>query len=225
MDEMREGMYTVSQKAIELEKEKNERLKRKALEDKAREAAGAAPTPVRRKREEPQGERSDTGGENTDADIDYWPGSEVPTSKKTKKTTTFDNLLETKEYRTTAADREERMRQRAETGQTATTPDSTQHEAPDDEEETEESLEKRKLEQDIEKQQKDLKKLERKKQQEEIMSVRQKAKAFQDVITSSKWQSEKNAPKIVSAEKRKKSAGFHFKAGQARGGGSRGRGA
>ena len=33
----------ISQKAIELEKEKNERLKRKAQEDKAREAAGVAP--------------------------------------------------------------------------------------------------------------------------------------------------------------------------------------
>ena len=45
-DEMREGMYTVSQKAIDLEKEKNERLKRKAIEDKAREEAGVAPTLV-----------------------------------------------------------------------------------------------------------------------------------------------------------------------------------
>ena len=31
-------MYTVSQTAMQLEKEKNERLKRKALEEKAREA-------------------------------------------------------------------------------------------------------------------------------------------------------------------------------------------
>ena len=104
-------MYTVSQKAIELEKEKNERLKRKAMEDKAREEAGVAPTPVRRKKNEAQGERSDTGGENTDADIDYWPETEVPTSKKTRKMTSFESVLEAKEYRTTAADREERMRQ------------------------------------------------------------------------------------------------------------------
>ena len=103
------------------------------------------------------------------------------------------------------------MRQRAETDQTAPIPDLTQHKAPDDKKETEESLEKKKLEQEIEKQQKELKKLERKKQQEEIMSVRQKAKAFQDVITSGKWQSEKNVPKIVSAEKGKKSTGFTSK--------------
>ena len=137
----------------------------------------------------------------------------MSTSKKTRKTTTFDSLLETKEYRTTAADREERMRQRAEADQATPTPtpDSTQNEAPEDEEEKEESLEKQQLEQDIEKQQKELKKLEKKKQQEEIMSVRQKAKAFQDVITSRKWQSEKNTPKIVSAEKRKKSTGFTSK--------------
>ena len=202
-------MFTVSQKAIELEKEKNERLKRKAMEDKAREEAGVAPTPMRRKREEAQGEHSDTGGKNTDVDVYYWPEDEVPTSKKTKKTTTFESVLEAKEYRTTAVDQEECMRQRAET-EAAPTPDSTQQEGPD-KEETEENVEKKKLEQEIESQQKELKKMERKKQQAEAMSVRQKAKAFQDVITSGKWQSEKNVPKIVSAEKRKKSAGFTSK--------------
>ena len=207
-DEMREGMYTVSQKAIELEKDKNERLKRKAQEEKARAEAGVAPLPVRRKREETQGERSDTGGENTDADFDYWPDSETSTTKKTKRTTTFDSLLDTKEYRTTAADREERMRQRAEAEGTPI-PDSTQHVTPEEEEEeTEESLERKRLEKDIEKQQKELKKLERKKQQEEVMTVKQKAKAFQEVILGGKWQSGKNTPKIVSAEKRKKSTGF-----------------
>ena len=204
-------MYTVSKTAMELEKEKNERLKRKAQEDKARETAGVAPATVKRKRDEPQSECSDTGGENTDADIDYFPESEVTTSKKPRKTTSFQSLVETKEYRTTAADREERMRQRAETGESAPIPDSTQHETPGDEKETEESLEKKKLERDIEKQQKELKKLERKKQQQEELSAKQKAKAFQDIIVSGKWSSEKKVPKIVSAEKRKKSAGFTSK--------------
>ena len=103
------------------------------------------------------------------------------------------------------------MRQRAETEQSALDPDSTQQEIQGDEQDGAESGEKKKLEQDIEKQQKELKKLERKKQQEEIMTVKQKAKAFQDVITRGKWTSEKNEPKIVSAEKRKKSAGFTSK--------------
>ena len=120
-------------------------------------------------------------------------------------------MVDTKEYRTTAADRGERMRQRAEADQAAPTPDSTQQEAPEDEEETEESLEKKKLEQDIEKQQKELKKLERKKQQEEVMTVKQKVKAFQEVILGGRWQSEKNTPRIVSAEKRKKLTGFTSK--------------
>ena len=195
---------------MQLEKDKNERLKRKAMEEKARETAGVAPAAVKKKKDEPQDERSDTG-DNTDADIDYFPESEVSTTKKTRKIPSFESLLETKEYRTTAADREERMRQRAETDQPAPTPDSTQHDTPGDDEDKEEDLEKKKLEQDIEKQQKELKKLERKKKQEEIMTVKQKAKAFQDVITSRKWSSDKNEPKIVSAEKRKKSAGFMLK--------------
>ena len=209
-------MYTVSQKAIELEKERNERLKRKAEEEKEREAAGVAPTPVKKRKDEPQGERSDTGGGNTDADIDYYPEAESSTSKKTRKTTSLVSLFETKEYRTTAADRGERMRQRAEveTSETTPTPDSTQREVPEEEageKESEEMLERKKLERDIEKQQKELKKLEKKKKQEEEMSSKQKAKAFQDVITAGKWQEEKKIPKIVSAERRKKSTGFTSK--------------
>ena len=43
------------------------------------------------------------------------------------------------------------------------------------------------------------------------MSSKQKAKAFQDVITAGKWQEEKKIPKIVSAERRKKSTGFTSK--------------
>ena len=209
-------MYTVSQKAIELEKERNERLKRKAEEEKEREAAGVAPTPVKKRKDEPQGERSDTGGEKTDADIDYYPEAESSTSKKTRKTTSLVSLFETKEYRTTAADRGERMRQRAEveTSETTPTPHSTQREVPEEEageKESEEMLERKKLERDIEKQQKELKKLEKKKKQEEEMSSKQKAKAFQDVITAGKWQEEKKIPKIVSAERRKKSTGFTSK--------------
>ena len=135
----------------------------------------------------------------------------MSTAKKPSKTISLQSLVEMKEYRTTAADREERMRQRAESGEPAPTPDSTQPETLGDEEESEESLEKKKLERDIEKQQKELKRLERKKQQEEELSAKQKAKAFQDIITRGKWASEKNVPKIVSAEKRKKSAGFTSK--------------
>ena len=99
------------------------------------------------------------------------------------------SLFETTEYRTTAADRGERMWQRAEveTSETTPTPDSTQREVPEEEageKESEEMLERKKLERDIEKQQKELKKLEKKKKQEEEMLSKQKAKAFQDVITS-----------------------------------------
>ena len=200
-------MYDVGRSALELEADKKERLQRKAEEERRLKEQGAAPEPVKRSRKK---ENTGDSTDNTDADIDYWPGQEDQPTKKTRKMTSFESVLETKEYRTTAADREERMRQRAET-ETAPTPDSTQQEAPDEEKEAEGSVEKKKLEQEIEKQQKELKKLERKKQQEEIMSVKQKAKAFQDVITSGKWQSEKNVPKIVSAEKRKKSSGFTSK--------------
>ena len=48
-----------------------------------------APAAVRRKRDEPQGERSDTGGENTDADIDYWPEPEVSTLQENKENDIF----------------------------------------------------------------------------------------------------------------------------------------
>ena len=202
-------MYEVGKSALELESEQAERLQRKVEEERMRKEQGVAPGPVKRRRKK---EDVDEPTDNTEADIDYFPGIEDrPAAKKSRKTTSLQSVLETKEYKMTAADREERMRQRAE----EPTPDSMQPETTEGEGETETVVEKKQLERDIEQQQKELKKLERKKKQEEEMTAKQKAMAFQEVITSGKWtdksQERGKTPKIVSAEKRKKSSGFTSK--------------
>ena len=89
-------------------------------------------------------------------------------------------------------------------------PDSTEHgeETQGAEAEAVET-EKERLERDIEEQQREIRRLERKKKHESEACSKQKAKDFQQMITKGAWRKEKDqTPRIVSAEKRKKSAGF-----------------
>ena len=211
-DELRDSMYNVGKTALELEADKKDRLQRKAEEDQRRKEQGVAPEPVKRVREE---EGMEESTDNTDADVDYYPGQEdrPASTKKPRKTTSLQALLQpdTKEYRTTAADREERMKERQKM-ETQEISDSTENieqtEGAEAEGEAVET-EKERLERDIEQQQKEIEKLEKQKKQEHEMSSRHKAKEFQQMITKGAWMKEKDrTPRIVSTEKRKKSAGF-----------------
>ena len=72
--------------------------------------------------------------------------------------------------------------------------------------------EKERLERDIKSQQREIRKLERRKEQETEKDSKQKAKEFQEMITRGAWRKEKDrTPRIVSAERRKKTAGFTTK--------------
>ena len=72
--------------------------------------------------------------------------------------------------------------------------------------------EKEQLQRDIEEQQWEIRKLERRQKHEAEQCSRQKAKEFQEMITKGVWRKEKDrTPRIVSAERRKKSAGFTTK--------------
>ena len=154
--------------------------------------------------------------DTTDVDIDYYPGAEdkPPAAKRTRKTASLQSLLapDTREYRTMAADREEHMKQRTDEKELL---DSTQKDTGEQEgEEDEETATKRRLEKEIEDQQKELRKLEKKKQHAIEECSKEKARKFQEVIMSRAWRKEKDrAPKIVSAEKRKRSIGFTSKNG------------
>ena len=112
--EMREGCYDVSKTAMELEKERKERLERKAEDEKRRRDEGMAAEPVRRKR---QGSKEkDDDDEAGEKDEDYVPDEEDrPVTKRARKTTSLQSLIapDTREYRTTAADRQERRKQRS----------------------------------------------------------------------------------------------------------------
>ena len=171
-----------------------------------------AAEPVKKKRTE--GKEPEDSTDNRDADVDYYLGAEdkPTTSKNTRKTASLQSLLapDTREYRTTAADWEVRMKQRSDERET---PDSTQKDTEEQEgQEGEEMAEKQRLERAIEDQQKELKKLERKKQHAIEECSRQKAREFQETITSGAWRKEKDrTPRIVSTEKRKKTAGFTSK--------------
>ena len=104
-------MYDVGKSALELEADKKDRLQRKAEEERRLKEQGVAPEPVKRSRKnEDAGESTD----NTDADVDYWPGQEDQPTKKSRKTPSFKSLLQpdSKEYRMTVADREERIKER-----------------------------------------------------------------------------------------------------------------
>ena len=203
-------MYEVGKTALELESEQAERLQRKVDEERRLKEQGAAPEPVKRSRKK---EEVDESTDNTDADIDYYPGQEEQPPKRSRKTTSLQSLLQpdTKEYRTTAADREERMKERQKTEMEGTeVPDSTEHveETQGAEAEAPET-EKERLERDIEEQQREIRRLERRKKHEAEACTKQKAKDFQEMITRGAWRKEKDrTPRIVSAEKRKKSAGF-----------------
>ena len=109
-------MYDVGRSALELEADKKERLQRKAEEERRLKEQGAAPEPVKRSRK-----KEDTGDstDNTDADFDYWPDQEDQPTKKPRKAASLQRLLapDSKEYRTTAADREERMKETTEIGE------------------------------------------------------------------------------------------------------------
>ena len=125
-------------------------------------------------------------------------------TKKTRKTTSLQSLIapDTREYRTMAADRQERRKQRG--GDNTEIPDSTEQE-----EETEEERRKKQLECEIEEQQKELRRMERKEQHAEEECSKQKAIEFQKMIEAGGWVKEKDrTPKIVSTEKRRKSKGF-----------------
>ena len=103
-------MYDVGKSALELEADKKERLQWKAEEERKLKEQGVAPEPVKRNR---KGEEVEDSTDNTDADIDYYPGQDDQPTKKPWKTTSLQTLLQpdSKEYRTTAADREERMKE------------------------------------------------------------------------------------------------------------------
>ena len=109
--ELRDSMYDVGKSALELEVDKKEHLQRKAEEERRLKEQGVAPELVKRSRKkEDAGDSTDT----TEADIDYYPGQEDQPTKKPRKTTSLQSLLQpdSKEYRTTAVDREERMKER-----------------------------------------------------------------------------------------------------------------
>ena len=131
--EMREGCYDVSKTAMELEKDRKERLQRKAEEEKRRQEEGKGPDPVRQKRQgsKEQDDESEVG----EKDEDYIPEDDSrPVMKKARKTTSLQSLLvpDTREYRTTAADRQERRKQRS--GDDTELPDSTEQEEETEEE-------------------------------------------------------------------------------------------
>ena len=175
-DELRTSMYDISKSVMELEAEKKDRLKRKAGEDKRQQGEGLAVEPVKKKWTE--GKEPEDSTDNIDANVDYYPGAEDKpmTPKKTGKTASLQSLLapDTREYRTTAADREERMKQRSDKRET---PDSTQKDMEEQEgQEGEEMTEKQWLERAIEDQQKELKKLEWEKQHTIEECSRQKAR-------------------------------------------------
>ena len=200
---MREGCYDVSKTALELEKERKERLARKAEDEQRRREEGTAAEPVRRKRTVTREQGGETeGGEK---DEDYVPEDDSrPVTKKARKTMSLQSLLapDTREYRTTAADRQECRKQRS--GDDTEIPDSTEQV-----EETKEEKRKKQLEREIEEQQKELRRMERRKQHAEEECSKQKAIEFQKVIQAGGWVKEKDrTPKIVSAEKQKKSKGF-----------------
>ena len=70
-------------------------------------------------------------------------------------------------------------------------------------------MERERLERDMEEQQREIRRLERQKKHETETCSKQKAKEFQEMITRGAWRKEKDrTPRIVSAEKRKKTAGF-----------------
>ena len=153
-------MYEVGKSALELESEQAERLQRKVDEERRLKEQGAAPEPVKRSRKK---EEVDESTDNMDADIDYYPGQEDQPPKRSRKTTSLQSLLQpdTKEYRTTAADREERMKERQKTEMESTeVPDSTEHveETQGAEAEAAET-EKGRLERDIEEQQREIRRL------------------------------------------------------------------
>ena len=120
-------MYDVGKSALELEADKKERLQKKAEDERRRKEQGVAPEPVKRNRE---GDDGDESSDNAEADIDYYPGQEErPASKKkSRKTVSLQSLLQpdSKGYRTTAADREERMKERQKL-ENQEVPDSTEN--------------------------------------------------------------------------------------------------
>ena len=200
--EMREGCYDVSKTALELEKDRKERLARKAEDEQRRREEGTAAEPVKRKKS--GSKEKDDDDDEAEKDEDYVPEDEdKPVTKKPKKTTSLQSVIapDAKEYRTTAADRQERRKQRS--GDEQELPDLVQ------EEETEDEKRKRQLEREIKEQQKEIKRMERKKQHEAEECSKQKAIEFQKVIQTGAWMKDKDKkPKIVSAEKRKKTKGF-----------------
>ena len=206
--ELRDSMYEVGKSALELETEQAERLQRKAEEDRRLREQGEAPEPVKRNRK--KGEASDDPTDDTEADIDYYPGLDNQPTKRQRKTVSLASLLQpdNKEYRTTAADREERMKERQKL-QNMEVPDSTANVEETEGAEAEMDTEKEQLQREIEQQQRELRKLERRQKQEAEQSSRHKAKEFQQMITKGTWLKERDrTPRIVSAEKRKKTAGF-----------------
>ena len=154
--EVRESCYDVSKTAMELEKDRNERLRRKAEEEKCRREEGMEAEPVKRKKPTTSKEQSE-GDELGEKDEDYIPDDESkPVTKKARKTSSLQSLIapDTKEYRTTAADRLERRKQRS--GDDTELPDSTEQP-----EETEEEKRKKELEHQIDEHQKELKRMEK----------------------------------------------------------------
>ena len=169
---------------------------------------GEAPEPVKRNRK--KGEAGDDPTDDTEADIDYYPGLDDQPTKRQRKTASLASLLQpdSKEYRTTAADREERMKEKQKL-QSMEIPDSTENVEEAEGAEAPMDTEKEQLQREIEQQQRELKKLERRQKQEAEHSSRHKAKEFQHMITKGDWRKEKDrTPRIVSAERRKKSSGF-----------------
>ena len=148
-DEMHEGCYDVSKKAMDLEKETKSRLECKVEEEKRRQEEGTAAEPVRRKR---SGSKKHDEVEAGEADEDYVPEDEdrPVSSKRARNTVSLQALLasDTREYRTMAADREERKKQRSDNKDM---PDLTQM---TEQEEMEEEAKKKQLECEIEAQQK-----------------------------------------------------------------------
>ena len=201
-------MYEVGKSALELESEQAERLQRKADEDRRMKEQGEAPEPVKRNRrkEEP----SDDPTDDTEADIDYYPGLDDQPTKRQRKTVSLASLIQpdSKEYRTTAADREERMKERQKL-QSMEVPESTKNVEGTEGAEAQIDTEKEQLQREIEQQQRELRKLEKRQKQEVERTSRHKAKEFQQMLTKGDWRKEKDrTPRIVSAERRKKSSGF-----------------
>ena len=213
--ELRDSMYDVGKSALELEADKKDRLQRKAEEEQRLKEQGVAPEPVKRSR---KNEDASESTDNTDANVDYWPRQEDQPMKKPRKTVSLQRLLEpdSKEYRTTAANREERMKERQKL-EKPEVPDSTENveetrRAGAEAEAEAAETEKERLERDIEEQQRELRKLEKRQKHETEICSKQKAKEFQEMITRGAWRKEKDrTPRIVSAERRKKAAGFTTK--------------